>query len=160
MNIATALKQEISRIARKEIRSEVQPLKKASSQYRTDIAALKRRVADLERLVAKLSKGSPKKGPVVTPTEATSVVRFSAKGFAAQRKRLGLSAAEAGMLLGCSGLFWAVGLQVGKGHDPPESQSDASHCCAQEDGQERSGCKVGPASGVIWVWPSFRMNLI
>lgn len=103
MNIGVALRHEISRVARKGIRSEVQPLKKASTQYRSDIAGLKRRVADLERLVAKLGKGSPKSGPVVTPEEAGSVVRFSAKGLATQRKRLGLSAAEMGALLGVSG---------------------------------------------------------
>ncbi|MDI1238649.1 MAG: helix-turn-helix domain-containing protein [Polaromonas sp.] len=102
MNIATILKSEISRVSRKEVRTELQALKKSSAAYRSDIAALKRRVADLERLVAKLGKGSPKRGPVVTPGEAGSVVRFSAKGLATQRKRLGLSAAEAGMLLGCS----------------------------------------------------------
>ncbi len=103
MNIAQTLKSEISRVARKEIRAEVESLRKASSQYRSDIAALKRRVADLERLVAKLGKVSPKRGPVVTPEEAGSVVRFSAKGLAKQRKRLGLSAADMGTLLGCSG---------------------------------------------------------
>lgn len=102
MNIAAILKQEITRVSRKEVRSELQSLKKASAAYRSDIAALKRRVADLERLVAKLGKGSPKRA-VVTPEEAGSVVRFSAKGLAKQRKRLGLSAVEAGMLLGCSG---------------------------------------------------------
>jgi len=36
-NIAAVLKDEISRIARKEIRSETTSLKKASSQYRRDI---------------------------------------------------------------------------------------------------------------------------
>ena len=38
-NIATVLKDEISRIARKEIRSETAVVKKASAQYRRDIAA-------------------------------------------------------------------------------------------------------------------------
>ena len=46
------------------------------------------------------------------------------------------------------------------GQDPPKSQSDASYRCAQEVGQEGSGCKVGPASGVIWVWPVFWPNSI
>ena len=34
---------------------------------------------------------------------AETVARFSGKGLAAQRKRLGLSAAEMGVLLGCAG---------------------------------------------------------
>lgn len=103
MNIASALKSEISRVARKEVRAEVESLKKASSQYRSDLAALKRRTADLERLVKKLGKGSTKEKAMETPGETGVVVRFSAKGLATQRKRLGLSAAEMGTLLGCSG---------------------------------------------------------
>ncbi|MDZ4073711.1 MAG: hypothetical protein U1E04_03055 [Hylemonella sp.] len=45
-NFASLLKTEISRIARKEIRAETEILKKASAQYRSDIAALKRRLAE------------------------------------------------------------------------------------------------------------------
>src|SRR6476620_8695312 len=102
MNIASALKQEISRVARKEVRAEVQSLKKASSQYRSDIAALKRRVMTLERLVGRLGRGKATASPVDTG-EAPTALRFSAKGLAAQRKRLGLSAADAGRILGVSG---------------------------------------------------------
>jgi len=42
-NIATLLKTEISRVARKELRGESQALKKAVSAHRSEIAALKRR---------------------------------------------------------------------------------------------------------------------
>ena len=45
-NIASVLKDEILRLARKEVRSELEGLKKASGQYRSDIASLKRQVAD------------------------------------------------------------------------------------------------------------------
>lgn len=55
MNFTQALKADISRVARKEVRAEVQTLRKASSSYRSEIAALKRRTVQLERLVAKLS---------------------------------------------------------------------------------------------------------
>ena len=57
---ANQLKSEISRLAKKEVRAETQDLKKASAQYRSEIAALKRRVAGLE---AQLKK----QGIVVTP---------------------------------------------------------------------------------------------
>lgn len=99
-NIANVLREEIIRLARKELRGESAALKKASAQYRSDIAGLKRQVRDLERQVARLSKG------VATqrPEEQTPLkVRFGAKGFAAQRHRLGLSASELGFLLNCSG---------------------------------------------------------
>ena len=62
-NIATALKDEITRVARKEIRSETNDLKKASARYRRDIAALKRENAALTKKVALLEKNPQ-------PTEA------------------------------------------------------------------------------------------
>ena len=46
-NIASVLKDEILRLARKEVRRELEGLKKASAQYRSDIAALKRQVIAL-----------------------------------------------------------------------------------------------------------------
>ncbi|GAB3498074.1 hypothetical protein GCM10027399_22780 [Curvibacter fontanus] len=58
-NFSSQLKAEISRIARKEIRAETQALKKASAQYRTDIAALRRRIAEQDRVIARLRKGKP-----------------------------------------------------------------------------------------------------
>lgn len=104
MNIATALKSEISRVARKEVRTEASALKKASAKYRADIAELKRRVAQLERLVGQLSKGKHTKAVVASEeAEVPTVTRYSAKNLAALRKRLGLSAADLGKLLGVSG---------------------------------------------------------
>jgi DNA-binding transcriptional regulator YiaG len=102
MNIATALKQEIARVSRKESRVETQPLKKSSTQHRSDIAGLKRRVTELERLVSKLSKGQSKKAPEPAPREVSSKARFSPKTLATQRQRLGLSATEMGLILGVS----------------------------------------------------------
>lgn len=98
-NIASVLKEEIARVARKEMRSETQQLKKASAHYRSDIAALKRRIAALEQLVGRLSKGTAKKLPGAATDHPTSAFRFSASGLLAQRKRLGLSASEAARLL-------------------------------------------------------------
>lgn len=103
MNIATALKSEISRVARKEVRAEVSALKKASSKYRSDIAELKRRIAQLERLVGQLSKGSRRKAAEPADGATTRATRYSAKNLAALRKKLDLSAADFGLLLGVSG---------------------------------------------------------
>lgn len=103
MNIAAALKSEISRVARKEVRAEVSGLKKASSKYRSDIASLKRQITQLERLVGQLSKGTRKKAHEPSKDESATVARYSAKNLAALRKRLGLSAADFGLLLGVSG---------------------------------------------------------
>ena len=48
-NLATVLKLEITRIARRELRAETESLKKAAAHYRSEITALKRKVAELER---------------------------------------------------------------------------------------------------------------
>ncbi|MDO9405485.1 MAG: helix-turn-helix transcriptional regulator [Polaromonas sp.] len=101
-NLATVFKDEISRLARKELRGENQALKKASVQYRSDIAALKRRVQALEQLVKRLAKGSSRKSAAPDADLQDKPVRFSAKGLATQRRRLGLSAADAALLMGVS----------------------------------------------------------
>ena len=98
-NIASLLKDEILRLARKEIRNETAALKKASATYRTDIAALKRRVTDLERKVGRVGKLAAKATLEAAPDAGTKL-RFSAKGLGKHRKRLGLSAADLGALLG------------------------------------------------------------
>ena len=104
MNIATALKSEITRVSRKVVRTELQFLKKTTTNLRLDNADLKRRLVELEKLVKQLSKGGPKKlAAIGSQDKSGTVARFSGKGLAAQRKRLGLSAAEMGVLLGCSG---------------------------------------------------------
>lgn len=104
-NIAALLKREIARVARKEVRAETQALKKAVGTYRSEIADLKKRALALEQELRRLSKASRKAAPEgAVPDEVVSGLRFSAKGFASHRKRLGLSAADCGLLLGASGL--------------------------------------------------------
>ncbi len=105
-SFADQLKSEIARIARKEVRAETRALKKANAQYRTDIAALKRRLADAERAMARLAKGAgkaaSKSGPAQAQASAAKGLRFRVAGFASLRKKLGLSAADMGKLLGVS----------------------------------------------------------
>jgi DNA-binding transcriptional regulator YiaG len=99
-NIAFVLKEEIARVARKELRVETEKLKKASAQYRSEIAVLKRRIASLEQQVGRLGKATKVSTP--KPPEPTTSLRFSAKGLTTQRQKLGLSAADMGLLLGVS----------------------------------------------------------
>ena len=101
-NIASILKDEIIRLARREVRKEVEGLKKASAHSRTEIAGLKRRVADLEKQHARLEKRTPKKVIPEAEGEGTTRHRFSAERFAAQRQKLGVSAGAMGTLLGVS----------------------------------------------------------
>ena len=114
-NIASALKDEISRIARKEVRSETEGLKKAASTYRSEIAALKRRAQDLEGQLRRLEKSSAKAAPAAPQDEPSPTLRFRAAGFASLRQRLGLSAEECGRLLGASGQS-IYNWEAGKAH--------------------------------------------
>lgn len=102
-NIASILKSEISRVARREVRVEIVGLKKAVSTCRAEIATLKRRTQALEQELRRASKASAKVAPLVAAEVSSKTPRFSAKGLASQRKRLGLSAHECGLLLGASG---------------------------------------------------------
>jgi DNA-binding transcriptional regulator YiaG len=104
-NIAIVLKGEISRIARKEVRAETQEFRKASAQYRSHIAALRRRIDDLERQLKRVNKSGGRAAaaqPDGEDDQSTSR-RFSSARLAAQRKKLGLSAADFATLLGVSG---------------------------------------------------------
>ncbi len=101
-NIASVLKAETGRIARKEIKGEVTPLRNASAQYRRDIAALKRIAAELDKRIGKLEKLAPETSVVSAPVEDGAKLRVTSKGVRALRKRLALSAEEFGKLVGVS----------------------------------------------------------
>jgi DNA-binding transcriptional regulator YiaG len=101
-NVASALKEEIARVARKEIRRENLSLRKSSTTHRSEIAALKRRVLELEHELRRVGRTAASSPPAANEDSVSSGVRFSAKSMAAQRKRLGLSAAECGLLIGAS----------------------------------------------------------
>jgi DNA-binding transcriptional regulator YiaG len=100
-SIGTVLKEEISRLSRKEVRSQIEATKKATTQHRRHIAALKRQVAQLERQVASLARRSREAAPAA-PASAAERPRFVARGLRSQRNRLGLSATDYGKLLGVS----------------------------------------------------------
>ena len=101
-NIASALKEEIVRLARKEIPTETESLKKASAQYRPEIATLKKRVIALEKRVARFNKSATTAQKAKATTDKPARVRFSAKGLITLRQRLGLSGGDMGALLGVS----------------------------------------------------------
>lgn len=117
-NIASVLKDEIARVARKEMRSEISAIKKSSTTYRTEIAALKRRVQALEQALRRAEKRVAKVAPGAPGDDgktAPATRRFSAKGLATQRKRLGLSAHDCGLLIGASGQSiynWEAGTAI------------------------------------------------
>lgn len=102
-NIGALLKEEISRLSRKETRAQLEALKRASAQYRQGIAALRRQVLTLEREVARLSRqkaGASAKAAAEASDEDAPKVRFSSKWLRPAREKLGLSAADYGKLVG------------------------------------------------------------
>lgn len=103
-NIAAALKAEIARVAKKELKKEIQALRRAATAHRSAIASLKRQLAqvqkDAQRLGRQKARDKPPAAPEQTPDHP---LRFSASRLAAQRQRLGLSAREFGALIGTTG---------------------------------------------------------
>jgi DNA-binding transcriptional regulator YiaG len=101
-NIASILKAEIARVARKEVRRETEALKKASATHRSEVAALKRRATEMERQLRQVRKGVGPSAEAANDASNPEGVRFSAKGLLSNRKRLGLSAADLALLMGTS----------------------------------------------------------
>lgn len=106
-NLASVLKSEVARLARKELRAETDGLKRAVAAQRSEIAALKRRTHELERTLKVLARGVARdasKGAraPASDQEQTGSFRFRAQGMASNRKRLGLSAEDFGLLVGAT----------------------------------------------------------
>jgi DNA-binding transcriptional regulator YiaG len=111
-NVAQVLKDEIIRLARREIRTQVDKTKKAAAQHKRRLAELERQVGALARQVSAMQRQLRAASASVAPGRAASAsaavepaarkVRFSAKGLRAHRERVGLSAADYAKLLGVS----------------------------------------------------------
>lgn len=111
-NIAAVLKEEIARLARKEIKAETASLRKSSVQYRHDVAQLKRELKNAQRRIAVLESELRRSRGNETATADTNGKRFSPRGVRAHREKLGLSAADYGELVGVSGAtiyLWETG---------------------------------------------------
>ena len=100
-NLSTILKGEITRLARKEIKAAIEPIRRADAGHRKEIVELKRQVAALQRDLKAALK--PAKVRHEIGDGATGRTRFVPKGLKSLRARLGLSAAELGKLVGASG---------------------------------------------------------
>ncbi len=96
------LKEEIARLVRRQLRGETESLKKASSRYRSEIAALKRRIEVLEKQISRLEGMVPKKVAPALDAGSQTRLRFKPQGVRALRTRLGLSAVKMGALVGVS----------------------------------------------------------
>ena len=113
-NIGTLLKQEIARVARKEIRAAADPLRKTGAAHR-------REIAELQRTVRTLSRGTAKAAPAAEEAGERSA-RFSVKGLKTMRARTGLSATDFGRLAGVSGQS-IYGWEAGKTTPGPKQRA-------------------------------------
>ena len=103
-NLQSVLRQEIRRLARSEVRSELEATKRAVAQHRREIAELKRRNTALERTVSYLQSRETKRlkaGP--SQAEPPKGTRFSVRSLKAQRRTSGLSREDYASLVGVSG---------------------------------------------------------
>lgn len=104
-SFAAALKDEIRRIARREINAATHSTKQAAARHRRDIAALKRLVHAQQKELLFL-KTQERNRLKQRPGADTSLegTRFSTRSVRAQRRRLGLSAADFARLVRVSPL--------------------------------------------------------
>jgi DNA-binding transcriptional regulator YiaG len=103
--LAVALKDEIRRLARKEIKEHTGSTAKAVARYRREIAKLKRELREQEKKISFLEAQERKR--LEEPESAEGLeerIRFSARSVKAQRKKSGLSAADYAKLVGVSPL--------------------------------------------------------
>lgn len=97
-NVAAVLKDEITRLARKEVKLQTESIRKTSVAYRKEIAVLKRRVSVLEREAKKHKKAGTE--TIQSNVTQTDALRFSPKGLRSNRRRLALSQADFAKLIG------------------------------------------------------------
>jgi DNA-binding transcriptional regulator YiaG len=136
-NLAVALKDEIRRLARKEIKAQTGRTAKAVAQYRREIAALKRRVQEQEKRIAFLEGQERKRVPEVS---LNGSARFSARSAKAQRRRTGLSAADYAKLVGVSSLT-IYNWEHGKSR--PRREQFAAHVALRGLGKREAQAKLG-----------------
>ena len=104
-NLASILKDEIRRLAKREIKTATRSTKQAVAHYRRDIAKLKRLVQVQQKEIQFLRTQEQKRlHQPQTAEQSVDGVRFSARSVRAQRRRLALSAEDFAKLVGVSAM--------------------------------------------------------
>ncbi len=102
MSFASALKQEITRLARKEIKADTASTRRAVAQFRRDIAELKRLAKSMERRLAALERQEMKRLGKRVSADLAEGARFSPRWVRSHREKIGFSQADYGTLVGVS----------------------------------------------------------
>ena len=104
-DVQSVFREEIRRLARKEVRSELEATRKAVAQHRREIAGLKRRSKALEQTVSYLQSRETKRlRAEPSKDEPPKGTRFSVRSLKAQRRKSGLSQEAYASLVGVSKL--------------------------------------------------------
>jgi len=149
-NLASVLKAEVARLARKEMRQGSEALHRVSASHRTEISALKRRVQELEKqfkVLAKhaaISSGRSLQSVAEGEADDAAGLRFRPAGMASNRKRLGLSAEDFGLLVGASGqsvYMWE------HGKAKPRSQYVAAIAALRGVGKKEAAARLAALKG-------------
>lgn len=101
-NILKELKSEITRLARKEIKQELSPARKAIVAQRGLIADLRRQVNAMQKELNGLKKAVPAPEKTILAKEPKGRFWMTGKGVKAMRKKTGLTQEKFGMLVGVS----------------------------------------------------------
>ena len=102
-DLATTLKAEVTRLARKEVRAQLEPLKQSLVAYRSQVSSLRAEVASLQKQLKSANKTQRNAGAGKMASEAKGRQRFTAKGLLTMRTKLGLSREKFGLLIEASG---------------------------------------------------------
>ncbi len=102
-NFTQTFRDEVLRLARKEVKTNNEVLKRSSAQYRRDIAELKRQITDLQKRVSFLERQESKRVSKPAPEQDPDQIRFSPRWLRSHREKLDLSAENYGKLIGVTG---------------------------------------------------------
>lgn len=112
-DVASVLKQEIARIARKEVTAATKQHAKQIRALRSTVRDLREQVASQNKTISRLSREASKQRTTVAEEQETSPsIRISPASIRKHRQRLGLSQAELAQLLSVSSAtvtFWETG---------------------------------------------------
>jgi len=123
-NVGQVLREEITRLARKELRAQIDPLRR---QVRGLREAVRRQQDELEKVERALGKivaqsGTGDRASLYAPADEESRARVTPASVRRQRLRLHLSQAELGQILGVS-TNTVVRWEAGASHPRPQHRT-------------------------------------
>ena len=117
-DVASVLREEIRRLARKEVKSATSTHSKQIRDLKSGMKVLRGQVASLQKMLAASRKAAAAANGTSPEQETSRAVRISPASIRNHRKRLKLSQAQLGQLLGVSTttvVFWESGRSAPRG---------------------------------------------